>query len=323
MFKNSAVTEIFLLGAGASKEAKMPNAFELFEVVEEGLGENQKREFQDLGNRFTQIRESNIPFTFEELFGFLEDELRSSRKNAVLEQLKSAIVKILVKTLWLREYESERLNYFEPLCIYVQHKPAHVATLNWDNVFETTFRKLFPPLDLDEGLVLKNSLIPSPGRKFFPGFQDDNQNLKFLKLHGSADLKHGTEWNYDKNMEEGFWIKSIGFDYVQADIVLGVGKEQRIKEEPYLWSLFQKFSDLLSVCNKLHVVGYSFSDDHINELLIDRLLKNAKPLEIVVASGGSVSIPQEIEKFTTDTGRYASTHFSSLLEDIDFRSARM
>ena len=73
-------------------------------------------------------------------------------------------------------------------------------------------------------------------------------------------------------------------------MVIGYNKEAQIAEEPLLQLYFDIFKGVLSNQSiKLLVCGYSFSDNHINNIIVDNIQRNNLSLFILT--------PQDIISF--------------------------
>jgi hypothetical protein len=91
----------------------------------------------------------------------------------------------------------------------------------------------------------------------------------YLKLHGSQN------WRTAKGLRQ---------------MVIGRGKEEKIRSEPLLDWYLDVFHDVLCQPNRrLLVIGYSFGDDHINKIIHDAVI--SKGLRLYILS------PQHIAAF--------------------------
>ena len=65
-------------------------------------------------------------------------------------------------------------------------------------------------------------------------------------------------------------------------LILGTNKIEDIKKEPLLNWYFNIFRDAISQNGvKLFVLGYSFRDEHVNEIIIDAIEKNHIQIYII------------------------------------------
>lgn len=127
-----------------------------------------------------------------------------------------------------------------------------IFSLNYDLIFETVFNST------DETLVYTGFSQD----RWVGDFQDvhDTTKLKLFKLHGSLD------WHFDREEEE--IILGSNPD-VKPLIVFGSGPKIQ-SYDPFL-SLLSNFRNQLKSANLFVVVGYSFQDKYINNILIQSL----------------------------------------------------
>ena len=131
----------------------------------------------------------------------------------------------------------------------------YIFTLNQDTLVESYYSRIY----------VSPQSAQRPGLKYMPGqkilgpgsvvmYTPDHTNLKidprkqpYIKLHGSSD-----------------WVRDSG----EPLLVLGGGKEVEIAQDPLLTWYHKEFGDALHRPGaKLMVVGYSFGDKHINEVI--------------------------------------------------------
>lgn len=91
--------------------------------------------------------------------------------------------------------------------------------------------------------------------------------IRLLKLHGSVD------WQWDRTYVKAGSMSSSTVHTVAPDVVnvrepaLVFGHGGKLRAEGPFLSLLAEFEAQLAVHGRLIVVGYSFRDDHVNELL--------------------------------------------------------
>ena len=127
-----------------------------------------------------------------------------------------------------------------------------VFSLNYDLIFETVFNNEQEHL-VDVGFSQK---------RWIGDFGDPNSSakVKLFKLHGSVD------WYFDESDEE---VKQGVPDEVRPLIVFGSGPKLQ-SYDPFL-SLLSSFREKLKAASLFVVVGYSFQDKYINNILIQSL----------------------------------------------------
>jgi len=96
--------------------------------------------------------------------------------------------------------------------------------------------------------------------------------IYYVKLHGSYG-----------------WLSSNGVN----SYVIGKNKEDQLSQEPLLSYYFDKFKKILSMPDrKLFIIGYSFRDNHINNIIADAVSNSG--LKIYVIS------PLALQEFSND-----------------------
>ncbi len=97
--------------------------------------------------------------------------------------------------------------------------------------------------------------------EFKSKYLPSNGSYCYIKLHGSLG-----------------WLSHYG----HQQLILGTNKIEDIKKEPLLNWYFDIFKDALSQNGvKLFVLGYSFRDEHVNEIIIDAIEKNHIQIYII------------------------------------------
>jgi hypothetical protein len=95
-----------------------------------------------------------------------------------------------------------------------------------------------------------------------------DEGVRLLKLHGSIDWYWEWQRGEDDELPLRVVAKSSEPGSDDGEPVLAFGSRNKLKPEgPYL-SLLSEFEDKLADSDHLIVVGYSFRDDHINEVIV-------------------------------------------------------
>lgn len=143
-------------------------------------------------------------------------------------------------------------------------KGGVIVTLNYDNALEIA--KGFATT-----LLLDSGPTPLDRRRHLSAVPGHGETVRLIKLHGSFDWElldepgqvrvlAGTEpWNrWDSRRATSIRPPAPG-------IIFGAGNKLR-PDGPYL-DLVGEFREALAHAKRLIVIGYSFRDDHVNELL--------------------------------------------------------
>jgi len=140
-------------------------------------------------------------------------------------------------------------------------------TLNQDTFVEKYLHKkenqvlTLPFLEADVSKKDKEVIFKLPTEKdlqhalnIIPILKGD-RFVNYIKLHGSRN-----------------WYDSQGKNFP----VIGKNKREMIEKEPLLKKYYEYFSDSLNNSKKLLIIGYSFLDKHINEIIRDGVIKGLK-----------------------------------------------
>jgi hypothetical protein len=161
-------------------------------------------------------------------------------------------------------------------------KKGYVFTLNYDLLAETILLEEIGSSYITDFCSSTGKLSETEIDKFDPALNDHkygedytDANVELHHLHGSLSLFY----DYSRNKAIKFRSDDIfvhevykriaqeGWSLSPA-IITGGGKSLKMNEYPFEF-YFRNLKDLSSYgkYNKLYIVGYSFRDDHINELI--------------------------------------------------------
>ncbi len=128
------------------------------------------------------------------------------------------------------------------------------------------------------------------GSNFECNFMDFvNNKLTYFNLHGSIYLKQVPNQLYRVVQSEtpcklsyAHYQKggSPNERIIFSPIITGYSKSQRIMSEPFNFGFSTFFADI-NTCDELVIIGYSFSDPHINSVISTYLRKNISSCTIV------------------------------------------
>lgn len=164
-----------------------------------------------------------------------------------------------------------------------------IATLNFDTLVEESFDRVGRPYDV-------GVLTWRQGHLHF-----DPSSVPLLKLHGSIN------WSLESDDPDGIWSPregpakvtqsrpGFGFFADKKPCVL-FGTPAKLKANgPYL-DLFRAFENGLEMVQQVAIIGYSFSDSHINDALQSWLRKD-RANRMYIASKRLSSSFSEREEF--------------------------
>ncbi len=187
---------------------------------------------------------------------------------------------------WTRFDEAKARALLQPLRTLVEvaeNFTCSLFSLNYDLIFETVFNSDKEQL-LDTGFSQK---------RWTGDFTDPNSSakLKLYKLHGSSD------WYFDESEEE---VKQGRPDGVKPLIVFGSGPKLQ-SFDPFL-SMLASFRESLKQATLFVVIGYSFQDKYINNILIQSLNSTLNKKMLVVdpyVDDDKMKFVQGVERFQT------------------------
>jgi len=289
---------LFILGAGASVEAGLPTSRGLIEAVLD-MANGLQNEWAPAGRAILWAHkqmlrrvESKNQANVELLFRILETASGQPRlpESAVFRRLhrqaskanreflradpptlgfpydsevdvfslaQRRLVDVIASRLIIQK--SEEAMYVANLLKYCRDKNGFIVTLNYDNVIESA--SLLSGIQVDDGLSRWTEL-----RKLW----FDGGAVPLIKLHGSLNwfelderLDGGTKrWPTIKREEE--------FDpSSRRNRVIVFGSQNKLSFRPPFPDLYTEFRSRIMQMESASVVGYSGSDPHVNQVLLD------------------------------------------------------
>ena len=176
----------------------------------------------------------------------------------------------MVQALPLVLQPTQGVEYLDPLFILAERQGSlTVATLNYDRTIEML------------GELRSTSVSIGLSDSDSSGMSWPNGGIHLLKLHGSVD------WRYvDQRREVGFMPeRRVRVDPTPetrgSALAVVFGERGKLRAEGPFLEIFRKFEDELSEANELVVIGYSFRDEHVNEL-VRRWLNAVSTRRVVV-----------------------------------------
>lgn len=179
-------------------------------------------------------------------------------------------------------------------------------TLNYDRIFKVLLQThnldVFEGFELDGPAVDYNQKIPPD----LPRIVTDFDSHVFYNLHGSAYWEPG---KYNLNGIEGYQYYLVPFgdidSYVKAfeiekgksllltNIITGYQKVQRTAVAPFR-QMFSAFDRDCFEADIIYVIGYSFGDEHINDIIRNARKFNKKAEIIIIDPGFDESRKKEL-----------------------------
>jgi SIR2-like domain len=195
--------------------------------------------------------------------------------------------------LW-REYEikNNRIDYFGLLsCFFLMFKEKYIFTLNHDLLLEDLLH--YYNKEYSDGFTANHSPLRGDDNENIEIFNNNyDKEIKVFKLHGSIDyykydyfIKEGLYFNptgeyvffkpktyHNKHvakridLESGSVLQSLTVN-ITPQFLTGKNKPDIIKKLTFYESLFKNFNEVLKTTTDLMIIGYSFKDNHINDML--------------------------------------------------------
>jgi|AntAceMinimDraft_16_1070373.scaffolds.fasta_scaffold27949_2 hypothetical protein len=333
LFQNT----IFLLGAGASMDAKCLSSSKMLQQLKENIKlldkpdekgiynkyQSYKKEFHEIyefvlasinyqqtlknslihNNSYLNIedfvmvlrqlkdKEFIIPYP---LVGNWNDKIikweLKNEKNNIFEEFKNFIINQLVNS-WTR-YNSQNaqalLKPIRELLYSAEEFKINVFSLNYDLIFEENF-------NTEKKRLLENGFTPRKinDKKVYLWsddvfeHRDSAVKINLYKLHGSLN------WEYD-NENEVIGIKKNIFDGEEPLIIFG-SSYKMLSFDPFLFIL-SEFRKKLQNAQIFVVIGYSFHDKYINNLLIQQLSQPTSKKMMIVDPDLKMSPKEFTEK---------------------------
>lgn len=142
-------------------------------------------------------------------------------------------------------------------------KPVHIFTTNYDLLTEQALE--------EEGCLYFDGFIGARKAFFDLGAVEDEKILhprwaRLWKIHGSINWRLDSNKNiirtYEKDANQSYLIYPSHLKYDQS------------RKMPYLAMLDRLKDFIMSPSSALFIVGYSFGDDHINDIILQSLRSN-------------------------------------------------
>jgi len=266
---------VFLLGAGASVKAGVPDTFRFVEEFRQSIINNEDRKTIDrIIETLRTWHESDIDVellleTLTKLDTKEQEPLLRfftggkfilsgyPEKRPIIEDLKDFIKrKAIIES-------QEKIRYLDPLLGFVEeHKPLNIFSVNYDTCIEQFCN--VHKLNYQDGFDVNwNPQV----------FEREDVDIRLYKLHGSI-----------------IWYRSDRAGYIKLPVMTQEASIQLItgeKAESLMLYPMQKFDyaepllellirlrNVIQSCKVLIVVGYSFRDYHLKRILLDVARKN-------------------------------------------------
>jgi hypothetical protein len=273
----------FLFGAGTSKSMGISDIKALTAKIEDKLSSDQKPIFFKIKTGFDA--------DFQHIEAILNQvrlirQITQDKPSKTYEEINGEQAKCLDKSICdiiyeviSKEEESADLNVAKKFISWLNWMSRdfvkEIFTTNYDLIFEKSFENLLIPFY--DGFIGSNE-------PFFAHETLDNKSkydrppiswIRIWKLHGSL----GWFWklNNDKKSHRVIRLSAGSKDkYPDSELVIYPSRDkyESSRKQPFS-SFFDRFKDSLIAGEGIFIVsGYSFSDEHINEVIYNALNQN-------------------------------------------------
>lgn len=203
-------------------------------------------------------------------------------------EIFSCFYHLIDDLLWVRKSYEEIAQLYVPYLNYFSDESHtfNIFTLNHDLLLEKIFYKT--GLSYSDGFSAKSGHLVDDDKNPLPVFDGTFvDRISLLKLHGSIDTykyryieKSNNHLGFDYFKTMDFYAKQ-GASHIDKNgevlqnwtpeitpkFITGQNKQQLIAEDKMYSDLYGRLQQLLPTSDRLIVVGYSFRDDHINNVV--------------------------------------------------------
>lgn len=256
------------------------------------------------GNYYTQMfGESNIKIKhYDGKETYLPINLLPTYFGDIKNTIESEILR---RYAWNPKYNEKLLLIYDSMINRLREKfsEIRIATTNYDRAIEEycVLKKYF----CIDGFE-RNSI--SDVNVWKGQFRDDRSkdSLILYKLHGSLNWKRHVQYDHIKTEEEG---KSSD-PKIKENLVIypTISPKNGVEFEPYM-TVRKHFDDYLKSADACLVIGFSFRDQHINELF-NEFISSKKPF-VVLSPDSMEHTCQNLLKVDVPQG-YDRTKISSM-----------
>jgi len=277
----------FFMGAGTSMAVGIPGIEALTEQVKESLDEDQRTHFEhickELGGNPNVEDVLNRIRLYRELLGDDESKTHKSLTGRAAKELDTAICGAIHKNVSIDPPKGIMPHKTFAQWLYASYAgrgwPIEIFTTNYDLLLEKAMEEVgVPYFDGFVGSVtpfFAPETVEADSTKTYEGVCPPRAWTRLWKMHGSVNWYLRQTGNSGKKHVTRL-----------SDVVLPVGEELMIfpSREKYIESRklpFLAYQDRLrrflsSGEAVLFIIGYSFSDEHLNEILFQGLRGNSR-----------------------------------------------
>ena len=237
--------------------------------------------------------ESDIGQKFRKQFNLSNPDLL--KHEEIIEKIYRGYISRILEIIHGNVHKSSIENYLKNFVAFLTKQiegseKTYVFTLNYDLLVEAILLEYlsteyftdfcFPSGYIKDTDISKYDFNPKRNADLF---KESNKKVELHHLHGSLSLFY----DYERNRAIKLRSLDIGYEGIYEKIyedklplvpaiITGGGKSDKIVQYPFDF-YFRSMKDICDFgeVSKLFIVGYSFRDEHINDL-IKRWMKNVK-----------------------------------------------
>ncbi|MBO7286670.1 MAG: SIR2 family protein [Bacteroidales bacterium] len=333
---------VYLLGAGAMIDFGGPTTNELTEECKDIVKDSVLKDILPLLDETY-----NNSYNFETIIAVIESALDyaiASQTKGNITINNTSIIRVIFKSK-LEKFDSELIwKVYVQLIETVMSNIAKYDVSNNSDKRELLHRYIEGNLQLNKLKIYTlnyDRLIPNVvGRVYDGTYKHTNNNYRlfdynlksflsnkftYFNLHGSIYLKQDLVKGYYYSVVQSSCHRCLINALHQeggspnekkffTPIITGYSKSQRIMSEPFNFG-FAAFSGDCDTCDKLIIVGYSFSDPHINSVLRNYVIEKNKNIEIVDLNDDYNKVTEKIENEFRLLSEFKPTNYGATTRD--------
>jgi len=294
-FEEKPLKTIFLLGAGASRDAGIPtikdmtsefvsDPFKANSPLMTTLAPQSTTQVKDDVDILEKVTEKFLGKTDLELIMSLILRLEDKKEKDLLEiqfselkrfdEARLQFIKELIQGYIRKKCEDiERVDYLWPLEGMSKNQKMNIFTLNYDGTIEIFCE--------NKGIRYTDGFEPNWN---FARFEDKSNQINLFKLHGSLYWFRTKSNKTIKVPMKGLQSSLLKYltDEEVSEMMIYPTLEKNKQLGVYSW-LSQKFKDELNNSKVCVIMGYSFRDGDIKDSIIESLSSNHN-LWLIIAS---------------------------------------
>ncbi|MBA4320769.1 MAG: hypothetical protein C0412_20450, partial [Flavobacterium sp.] len=282
----------FLIGTGASRYAgalainKNDEPREYQKAIDQFSNERLDRKIKGIVASYKNLRIEEILDRLLTLKTYFDEFESGKNVQKKISELIYKIQKAFLEECVLN-IDYSKNNFHK---IFLKKLLSRKSSLNRVNLFTLNYDMLFEFAAEDMNILINNGFVGFQNRSFYPpAFKVDsylrskhseqrfNKTFNLYKLHGSLSWEFNrvaAPYGISERQLKQNQNHQVTFDKLSGDnlIIYPVqNKKKRSLDLPYS-ELFRQFAESLSLSQSvLIVIGYSFLDEHVNDIIINAL----------------------------------------------------